>query len=135
MGEDLFKILKDRKTAPLLHQRDVWDCLYIDEINKTIHVFWGYPLSRNSLIYELDLYWLGWQVKWIDEGYIGYLKLIGCKQDDLLFSKEEAANGVLEIVKQPIERCLTRLKQEDKSDRIKEILHWENQLKFLEKLK
>jgi len=134
LGEDLLQILKDRKTVPLLHQRDVYDCLYIDEQNKTIHVFWGYPSSFDPLGYQLR-YWSGWQVKWIDEGYVGHLKLIDYKQDDLLFSREEVVNGVVKIVKKPIERWLNRVKQKSETERIKEILHWENQLIFLDQLK
>lgn len=134
LGKDLFQILKDRKTVPLLHQRDVYDCLYIDEQNKTIHVFWGYPSSFDSLGYQLR-YWSDWQVKWIDEGYVGHLKLIDYKQDDLLFSKEEAANGVIKIIKEPIERWLNRVRQKSEHNRIKEILHWKNQLMILDRLK
>ncbi|MEM8675146.1 MAG: hypothetical protein AAGF83_14925 [Cyanobacteria bacterium P01_G01_bin.67] len=134
LGEDLLQILKERKTTPLAHQRDVYDCLYIDEQNKTIHVFWGYPSSFDPLSYQLR-YWSDWQVKWIDEGYVGHLKLIDYEQNDLLFSKEEAANGVVKIVKEPIERYLSRLKQKSEPDHAKAILHWENQLIFLEKLK
>ncbi len=84
LGEDLLKIIQDREISSLPHQKEVDECLYIDEINKTIHIFWGYPLGSNALVYQLDLYWSGWQVKWIDEGYAGHLKLIGYKQDDLL---------------------------------------------------
>ena len=134
LGEDLFQILKDRKTVPLLHQRDVYDCLYIDEQNKTVHVFWGYPSSFYSLEYQIR-YWSGWQVEWVDEGYVGHLKLIDCKQNDLLFSKKEAANGVIGIVKKPIERWLNRVSRKSNPDRLKGILYWENKLVLLDKLK
>ena len=134
LGEDLFPILKDRKTVFLPHQRNVYDCLYIDEPNKTIYVFWGYPSSFDPLGYELR-YWSGWQVKWIDEGYVGHLKLIDYKQDDLLFSKEEVVKGVIGILKQPIESKLAYFREVNKPHYTKAILEWENQLRYFDKLK
>lgn len=135
LGEDIFKILKDRKTVFLPHQRDVYDCLYIDKKNKTIHIFWGYPLNDNSLIDRLDIYWSGWEIKWIDDGYLGYLKLIGCNDCDLLFTIEEAADRVFNIFRDPIERCLTKLEKENKLDKDRAIINWNNRLSFLDKLK
>ena len=134
LGKDLFQILKDRKTVPLPHQRDVYDCLYINEQTKTIHVFWGYPSNFDPSGYQIR-YWSGWQIKWNNGGYVGHLKLISYTQNDLLFSKEEVVKGVIGILKQPIENKLAYFKKVNKPHYDKAILQWENQIMFLDRLK
>ena len=138
LGEDLLGILENRKTVKLSHQRDVFDCLHIDEIHRTIHVFWGYPLcSGNNLMYRMDMYWEGWQAKWIDDGYPGYLKLIGCEDPSLLFTREEATDKVFKLFTNPIERGLTALEESDQTDLEKEqgIARWSKRIAFVAELK
>ncbi len=117
LGEDLLGILENRKTVKLSHQRDVFDCLHIDEINRTIHIFWGYPLcSGNDLMYRMDMYWEGWQAKWIDDGYPGYLKLIGCEDPSLLFTKEEVTDKLSVLFTVRIKILMAVIKQSDHTD-------------------
>lgn len=102
---------------------------------KTIYIFWGYPLCDNCLIAMLDTYWSGWQVKWIKEGYAGFLELINNKNNNLLIPQEEAMNNVIEIFKEPIKRGLACLNEENQSSNKKLILECNNYLQDLENLK
>ncbi|VEP11227.1 hypothetical protein H1P_10012 [Hyella patelloides LEGE 07179] len=147
LGKDIFLILQNKETSPL--PREIYfddsthvnnyvyinKCLYIDEIDRTIHVFWGYPLSNNCLFYELHRYWLDWQIKWQYKGYAGHLKLTKRENNDLLVSREEAINNLLKIFSDPLIRGINSKHDQNDSVNVEHIREWEKDLESLEKIK